>query len=220
MGEGMRSQLDPKLRVMGVTTSGGNKIHVSPDARDGHSIPIQAVTWEGYIRAIPSDCPVNFITPSVETHENAMVYLAGALLNEGLVHDLDSFLAYTRDYLAENGSIDILPKGMKPRLKVIDHFHHQPVEGSFKEPERVEVVYPDPDRFPEIDFPCGVREAELHLLSGLFRSKFFMADEPLNGKVVVVVLPGHGLVAVSDCSRAQLTETLINDMEMEEIMRV
>ena len=72
MGEGMRSQLDPQLRLMGVTTSGGNKIHVSPDANDGHSIPIRAISWDGYIRAIPSDCPVNFITPSVETHENAM----------------------------------------------------------------------------------------------------------------------------------------------------
>src|SRR5690606_25549547 len=31
LGEGMRSQIDMHLRVMGVTTSGGNKINVSPD---------------------------------------------------------------------------------------------------------------------------------------------------------------------------------------------
>jgi hypothetical protein len=105
-------------------------------------------------------------------------------------------------------------------VTVIDHFHCQPVEGSFKEPERIEVVFPDGARFPEIDFPCGVREAELHLLSGLFQSEFFKADEALNGKIIIVVLPGHGLVAVSDCSRAELTDSLINRMEMEEIVRV
>ena len=220
MGEGMRSQLDPKLRLMGVTTSGGNKIQVSPDALDGHSIPIKAISWDGYIRAITSDCPINFITPSVETHENAMVYLAGALLNAGLVHDLDTFLTYVRQHIDKHGSIDVLPKGLSPKVTVIDHFHRQPVAGSVINPERVEVVYPDLDRFPEIDFPCGVREAELHLLSALFRSKAFTAREPLNGKVVIAVLPGHGLVAASDCSRTELTDMLINGMEMEEIVRV
>ncbi len=220
MGEGMRSQLDPKLRIMGVTTSGGNKIQVSPEACDGHSVPIRAISWDGYVRAIPTNCLVKFITPSVETHENAMVYLAGALFNAGLVHDFDSFLNYVRNYIDKHGTIDVLPKGMTPRVSVIDHFHRQPVAGSIKQPERVEVVYPEASRFPEIDFPCGVQEAELHLLSGLFQSKFFTSGEPLAGKLIIVVLPGHGLVAASDCSRAELTDMLVNGMEMEEIVRV
>lgn len=220
MGEGMRSQLDTQLRTMGVTTSGGNKIQVSPDAMDGHSIPIRAVSADGYVRAITSDCPINFITPSVETHENAMVYLAGALLNAGLVHDFDSFLVYVRNHLDKHGTIDVLPRGMKPKVTVIDHFHRQPVAGSLRHPERVEVVYPDLDRFPEIDFPCGVREAELHLLSALFQSKLFTSSKPLDGKMVIAVLPGHGLVAASDCTRDEMTEMLINGMAMEEIVRV
>jgi hypothetical protein len=220
MGEGMRSQLDPDLRLMGVTTSGGNKIEVSPDAENGHTIPILAISWDGYIRAIPDGCPVNFITPSVETHENAMVYLAGALLNAGLVRDFDSFLAYVRNHIDEHGSIDVLPKGMIPNVTVIDHFHRQPVAGSIRDSDKVEVVYPALTRFPEIDFPCGAREAELHLLSALFKSKLFTADEPLGGKVIIAVLPGHGLVAASDGTRAELTDMLINGMEMEEIVRV
>ena len=81
---------------------------------------------------------------------------------------------------------------MTPKVTVIDHFHRQPVAGSFRNPGRVEVVYPDLARFPEIDFPCGVREAELHLLSGLFQSQAFTAPEPLDGKVIIVVLPGTG----------------------------
>ena len=136
------------------------------------------------------------------------------------VHDLDSFLTYARTQIDKHGAIDVLPKGMTPKVTVIDHFHRQPVTGSVKDPERVEVVYPDLARFPEIDFPCGVREAELHLLSALFQSKHFTAKEPLNGKVIIAILPGHGLVAASDCSRAELTDMLINGMEMEEIVRV
>lgn len=220
LGEGMRSQIDMNLRIMGVTTSGGNKVNVSERPEDGHVIPIGALTWTGYIRAIPEDCPITYVPPSVETHENGMVYLASALVNAGLVHDLDSFLAYLKNHFAEHETIDVVPEGMTPKVTALDHFHRQPKEDTIREPDRVEIVYPDTARFPEIDFPCGVREAELHLLSALFQSESFRTPGPLGRKVIIAVLPGHGSVAAYGGPRDELTDVLVNGMEMEEIVRI
>jgi hypothetical protein len=219
LGEGMRSQLDPESRVMGVTTSGGGKATVSADPLDGHVVPVCQLTWEGYVRAIPRDCPVAFIAPSVETHENGMVYLAGALVNAGVVNGFDSFIRFLRDHFSKNDKIDIIPRGMQPKVLSVEHFHLQPKKGSIEDPARVEVVYPDEECFPEIDFPCGMREAELLLLSALFRARALREPGPLD-KVVVAVLPGHGSVAVYGEPRQELTDILVNGMEMEEVVRI
>lgn len=219
LGEGMRSQLDTHLRVMGVTTTGGGKVAVSADAVDGDVVPICQLTWNGYVRANPQDCPITFRPPSIETHENGLVYLAGALVNAGLVHDFDSFLRYIKDHFAEHDTIDILPRGMQPKVLAIDHFHLQPRQGSIADPSMVEVVGPDHGVFPEVDFPCGVREAELHLLSALFQSEAFREPGPLN-KAVIAVLPGHGSVAVYGGPRRELTDLLVNGMQMEDVVRV
>lgn len=220
MGEGMRSQIDLDLRVMGVTTTGGNKINVSPDPTDGHVIPIGQLTWDGYVRTIPEGCPIIFIPPSVETHENGMIYLASALVNAGIVDSFESFLGYLRDHFDKNEQIDILPDGKRPKITAIDHFHRQPVVDTIKEPGRIEIVYPDTERFPEIDFPCGVREAEYHLLSALFSSEFFLSPGALGDRVIIAVLPGHGSVALYDGPRDELTDVLVNGMQMEEIVRI
>jgi hypothetical protein len=219
LGEGMRSQLDPALRVMAVTTTGGGKINVNPDPMAGQIVPVGRLTWKGYLRAIPRDCPITFNDPSIETHENGMVYLAGALVNAGLVDSLDSFLGYLKSYLAQHDHIDILPRGMQAKVTAIEHFHRQPLKGSIKDPARVELVYPDEERFPPIDFPCGVRPAELQLLSALFRARSFR-ERGLLDKVVIAVLPGHGSVALYGGPRQELIDTLVNGMEMEEPVRV
>jgi hypothetical protein len=219
LGESMRSQLDPSLRVMGVTATGGGKVNVSPDPLDGHLMPISQLTWTGYVRAIPSGCPITFKDPSIETHENGMVYLAGTLVNAGLVDSLDSFLQFLGDHFARHDRIDILPTGLQPKVLAIDHFHLQPGVSSIREPDKVELVKPDPARFPDIDFPCGVREAEMHLLSALFQARAFNRPGPLD-KVILAVLPGHGTVAVYGGDRQTLTEMLIHGMEMEEVARV
>ncbi len=220
LGEGMRSQLDPHLRIMGVTASGGNKVKVSPDPADGHVIPVSQLTGDGYVRAIPRGCPVSYVPPSVETHENGMVYLGGALVNAGLVNSFDTFLEYVADQLTRRERIDILPEGMQPKVTAIEHFHRQPRLDSIKEPERVEIVYPDTGRFPEIDFPCGVREAELHLLSAVFSAESFRRPGRLGNKAIIAVLPGHGSVALYAGPRAELVDLLVNGMEMEEVVRV
>ncbi len=219
LGEGMRSQLDPALRIMGVTTTGGGKVSLSPDPMDGQIVPVCRISWMGYVRALPAGCPITFNAPSVETHENGMIYLAGELVNAGLVNSLDSFLDYLHDHFSRHETIDILPEGMAPKVLAIDHFHMQPKIDSFRQPDRVEIVYPDPERFPEVDLPCGVREAELHLLSALFRSQAFSTPGPLD-KVVLAVLPGHGTVALSGGPRRELTEMLVHGMEMEPVVRI
>ena len=219
LGEGMRSQLDPELRIMGVTTTGGGKVNVSPDPMDGHVVPIGQLTWKGYVRAIPQGCPITFNAPSVEAHENGLVYIAGALINAGIVDSFDSFIRFLKDHFARHDRIDILPGGMHAKAVAIEHFHRQPRKGSIKNPAKIEIVYPDEECFPEIDFPCGVREAELQLLSALFQAKTFREPGSLD-EVVMAILPGHGSVAVCGGSRQELTDIIVNGMEMEQITRV
>jgi hypothetical protein len=219
LGEGMRSQLDPTLRVMAVTSTGGGKINVDPDPKRGQIIPVSQLTWNGYIRAIPRGCPVTFSAPSIETHENGLVYLAGALINGGLVDSFDSFLQFLEHHFSEHERIDVLPSGMQPKATAIEHFHRQPSQDTLKDPARVELVYPDQERFPRIDFPCGVRPAELQLLSAIFQAKAFKERGPMD-KVVVAILPGHGSVAVYGGPRQELTDMLVNGMELEAPVRV
>ncbi|MBN1309850.1 MAG: hypothetical protein JXB30_00430 [Anaerolineae bacterium] len=220
LGEGMRSQIIPGWRIMGVTTSGGNKINVSTNPHDGHIVPVSQLTWSGYVLALPHDCPIVYISPSVETHENGMIYLASALVNAGLVNSFGSFFDYLQEHFNRHERIDILPEGMQPKVTVIDHFHRQPRQDSIKEPERVEIVFPDTVCFPEIDFPCGAREAELHLLSAIFKSKAFQEPGLLGNKAIIAVLPGHGSVALYDGPRDELTDLLVEGMEMEEVVRI
>jgi hypothetical protein len=219
LGEGMHSQLDPALRVMAVTTTGGGKINIDPDPMAGQIVPVSQLTWKGYVRAIPHNCPITFKDPSIETHENGMVYLAGALLNAGLVDSLDSFLRFLENHFAQDERIDILPQDMPVKATAIEHFHRQPRIDSIVDRARVELVYPDERRFPPIDFPCGVRPAELQLLSALFQAKSFRDRGPLD-RVVIAILPGHGSVAVYGGPRQELIDILVNGMEMEPPVRV
>lgn len=219
MGEGMRSQLDPDLRVMGVTTTGGGKVYLSPDPMDGQIVPIGQVKRDGYVRAIPDGCPVTFNAPSVETHENAMVYLAGALINAGLVDSFDGFLAYLDDHFSTHDVIDVLPVGLTPKVTKLEHFHRQPKAGTIRQPDRIEIVYPNEARFPPVDFPCGVREAEYHLLSALFESETFRTPGRLDG-MLFAVLPGHGAVAAYNGPRDEMIDLITEGMELEEVERV
>jgi hypothetical protein len=219
LGEGMRSQLDVALGIMGVTATGGGKVEVSPDPTNGHVIPIGQLTWKGYIRAIPQGCRIAFNPPSIETHENGLVYLAGALLNSGIVESFDSFLQFLKNHFAQYDRIDILPGGMQAKITAIEHFHRQPRQGTIKAPARVELVYPDQERFPPIDFPCGVRPAELQLLSAIFKAKALKKPGLLD-KVVIVILPGHGSVALYGGPRQELTDMLVNGMEMDSPVRI
>jgi len=219
LGEGMRSQLDPKLRVMGITKTGGGKVNVNPNPMAGHIIPITKLTQNGYVVGIQKDCPTVFSRPSVETHENGLIYLAGALINAGLVTSFDNFIRFLNHHFSKHKIIDILPRGLKPKVLAIEHFHGQPNKDSIKNPSTVEIVYPDETRFPQVDFPCGARESAFHLLSALFQSKTFLKPGPLK-KVIIAILPGHGSVAVYGGHRTQLTDVLINGMKMEEVQRI
>ncbi|UCC86882.1 MAG: hypothetical protein JSV81_18815 [Anaerolineales bacterium] len=219
LGEGMRSQFEPALRVMAVTSTGGGKINVDPDPLQGQIIPISQLTWRGYIRAIPRGCPITFNAPSIETHENGLVYLAGALVNAGVVDSFDSFMHFLKSHFAQHERIDILPSGMTTKVMAIEHFHRQPRKGTIKDPGSVELVYPDEERFPRIDFPCGVRSAELQLLSALFQARTFREPGPMD-KLVIAVLPGHGSVAAYGGPRQELTNMLTHGMEMDPPVRI
>jgi hypothetical protein len=219
LGEGMRSQVDPALRVMAVTSTGGGKINIDPDPSYGQIIPVSQLTWKGYVRAIPRGCPITFNAPSIETHENGLVYLAGALVNAGVVDSFDSFMRFLTSHFAQQDRIEILPEGMETKVMAIEHFHRQPRKDAIKDQARIELVYPDEERFPRIDFPCGVRSAELQLLSALFQAEAFREPGPMD-TVVIAVLPGHGSVAAYGGPRQELTDILTSGMEMEPPIRI
>jgi len=65
-----------------------------------------------------------------------MVYLAGALVNAGLVDSFDGFLRFLKDHFAQHDHIDILPEGMQPKVLAIEHFHRQPQRGSIRRAQR------------------------------------------------------------------------------------
>lgn len=222
LSEGMRSQLDPDLRIMAITATGGRKVQVSGDPLSGEIVGIGKLTKDGVLIALLKDCPSNFrgfSRPSVEAHQNGMIYLAGALVNAGHCHDLDSFWCAFQTHLSLSETVPILPKGLEHKATCIEHFHRQPKKGTVKNPERVEIVYPDRNRFPEVEFPCGTREEEWQILSALFNSECFSKPGPLD-KVIIVVLSGHGSIAVSGGKREELLDVLVNGMEMEEPVRI
>jgi len=219
VGEGMQSQLDTNLRIMGITRTGGGKANVSSNPMAGHIVPVSQLTWNGYVTAIPQSCPITFAPPSAETHENGMVYLAGALINAGIVNSFDSFVSFIKEHFANHDKIDILPHGMQAKATCIEHFHWQPKKESIKDSSKVEIVYPDYERFPLVDFPCGVRETFFLLLSALLLSKTFRKPGALD-KVIIAILPGHGSVAVYGGKRQEMTNILCNGMEMEQITRI
>jgi len=167
LGEGMRSQLDPALGVMGVTTSGGGKINVNPDPQAGHIVPVGQLTWTGYVRAIPRDCPVTYNGPSIETHENGLVYLAGALINAGLVDSFDSFLRFLKHHFAQHDRIAILPPDMQPKATAIEHVHRQPGRAASKTRTGSSWSVPMRSASPESIFPaaCARRSSSCCRLS-------------------------------------------------------
>ena len=60
----------------------------------------------------------------------------------------------------------------------------------------------------------------MQLLSGMFRSRFFLDSAPLGDRAIIVVLPGHGIVALYDGPHDALNDLLIDGMEWEEIVRI
>lgn len=215
-GEGMQSRYDPALRLMGVTATGGGKVNVSADPLDGHTIPIAQIRRDGFVTATPADSPIVHNPPSVETHENGLIYHASALVNAGEIRDYDTFMRYIQDAYERQNTVDIVPEGYMPGVLHMQHFHRQPVPDF--QADWAEVLYPDPRRFPSIDFPCGVREGGEMLLSALYQSEAFVSVGRLE-KVLVVVLPGHGSVALTGADRAYLDEAVTQRIPMQNVVR-
>ena len=214
-GESMRSQR-ALANVIAFTNSGAGKVKVNPNPKEGHLIPVTQLTEDGYIVAHPAGSPVNDrFKPSVETHENGLIYLAGALTQAGEVENFDQFLRYVENGFRDKGRIAIFPDGLASKVEYVDHFHGRPLDYN---PVKVVLVEPDFQRFPRLDFPCGSLPAARMAVGALLNLKLFRdpgpSETPLWGKVIVVSLPGHGSIAICDksLSREEFTDILLKEM--------
>ena len=216
-GESMRALLTP-LGILAVTKSGGGKVNINRNPQKGHLVPISHLVKDGYTIAKFPDSPINHeVNPSVETHEAGLICLAAAAAQQGIVKDFDQFLQFIEYGFSSslNGQIKILPEGWLPKVAHIDHFHGHPDPEKI-DPNKVELVYPDEKRFPHLDFPCGSLWSARQVLSAFSQSETFtqpgLPTTPLNNKIIVAVLPGHGSVAVCgpETSREELTNTIVN----------
>lgn len=217
LGESMRAQVDEKLRAMGVTVSGGGKIEVSPNPQDGDLVPVTQLTPTGYRVAVAPGSPVKYENGSVETHEAGKIALYSALALAGIARNFPAAEAWLAHQFAEYGSVDIIPDGLIPMITVIDHSHHHVAE---YDPELIEVVQIDGRFYPQdLDFACGSQDAANATVSGFCHSDTFQnpgpPEDPLKGKIAVVVeLGGHGIV-VAGRDRQRVTEALTNDRIMK-----
>jgi hypothetical protein len=217
LGESMRAQFDPDLRVMGITVSGGGKVEVSDDPRDGHLVPVTQITPDGYVVVNPKESRVKkYGNGSVETLESGKIILFGALALGGVARTYKEAEAWLQDQFIKNGVVDIVPETLEPMITVIDHSHWHVEE---YDDERVEVVSPDPRYYPpDLDFACGSLDSANATASALFRSQIFQnpgpSDDPMKGKVLVIELGGHGLIALGT-DRRKVTEALTDDRVMK-----
>ena len=217
LGESMRAQYDPELRVMGVTVSGGGKVEVSADPRDGHLVPVMQITPDGYVVINPrGNESMQYGNGSVETLESGKIILYGALALGGVARSFKDAEKWLKDQFTLKGVVNIVPDDLEPMITVIDHSHWHIEE---YDKDLVEVVHPDPRYYPpDLDFACGSLDSANATASALFTSDIFQnpgpIDDPMQGKILVVELAGHGLIALGT-DRRQVTEALTNKRMMK-----
>lgn len=224
-GESMRALLISSLGILAVTKSGGGKVDIKRDPALGQLVPVGHLTKDGYVIAQFHDSPINKVpNPSVETHEAGLICLAAAAAQQGIAENFDGFFQFVENGFSHSpqGQIEILPKDWTPKVIHIDHFHGHPNPENIN-PDKVELVYPDKGCFPYLDFPCGSLWSALQSLSAFSQSETFTKPgppaTPLNNKIIVAVLPGHGSVAVCgpETSREELTDTIINGIGIRKV---
>lgn len=223
LGESMRGALDADLGILAVTRSGGGKVKWSSDPKMGDLVPVSHITRDGYVVAVPDgggisvdsgSNPIRYADGSVETRESAMIAIAYQLVQKGKVKTYGDFhrWLYEQFRLGDN-LVAIRQADFLPGIH-IDHIHWHAQPGSF-DPNRLEIVSPDPGNFPERDLPCGSESAAMATINALFQSSAFTSpgptDAPLRGKVIAVQLPGHGLVLVANKSEA-ISDTVLKGM--------
>ena len=101
-------------------------------------------------------------------------------------------------------------------ITIIDHSHWHVEEFDH---HKVEVVCPDPRYFPpDLDFACGSLDSANATSSALFTSDIFQnpgpSDDPMKGKILVVELGGHGLIALGT-DRKHVTQALTDERIMK-----
>ena len=217
LGESMRAQFDEHLRVMGVTVSGGGKVEVSDDPRDGHLVPVMQITQDGYAVVKPRGGIVKkYKNGSVETFEAGKIILNAALALGRIATNFPEAERWLTEQFSTNGAADIVPEGLIPMITVVDHSHWHLED---YDPDHVEVVRPDPRYYPtDIDFACGSLDAANATASGLWLSEALQnpgpPEDPLRGKVLVIELGGHGMIVVGD-DREKVTRAILHDMKLK-----
>lgn len=152
--------------------------------------------------------------PSIESHENALLYHMSALLHAGVVTKFEDAIHYLANAFNKNPRLPIIPHGLQKGADALVHLHkHAELEQKSKS---IKVIIADMAYFgfPHTP-PCGSREAALLLVKGYCDLYQRYGLPQSKDEIGVVILPGHGSVAIGHSGMAHLTHMLTQEMEFE-----
>lgn len=213
IGKSMQSQLG--LGVMGVTRSGGGKVEVDANPRAGHTVPVWAITKDGYIVPDIANKPLllSYRNGSVETHESGLFRLVHSAALAGEVNSFEEALPWVQKRLYKDGFIPIQPTDLPSSDMIyLDHDHKKADKARAR---YIRIGSPNRRHFQKTDYACGSMHAAWNALSGFMEFDEFYVEGGFRSKVFVVNLDGHGFVAAGE-DRKTVTYALINDIDLTE----
>lgn len=160
------------------------------------------------------EVPVVDHPPSIESHENALLYHMSALLHAGVVTKFEDALSYLADAFNKSPRLPIIPHGLPKAADAVAHLHKcAKLEQQSKD---IKVISADMSYFgfPHTP-PCGSREAALLLLKGQYDLYQRYGLPQSKDEIWVVILPGHGSVAIGHNNMHHLTYRITHDTDYE-----
>ncbi len=150
--------------------------------------------------------------PSIEVHENGMLYRYVALLHDSIINrgeflPLQDYLEITAQDLEHQGSLSVIPEGVTVAADAGAHLHK--ILAPSQQNPYIKTTNLDMSR---LNFqhapPCGSREGAIELLTGVEQSyrEYGLPESP--EEVRSTDLPGHGSFSWGFQGPVKLAETL------------
>lgn len=145
--------------------------------------------------------------PSIETHENAAMYMASALWESGKIRTFEDYLRYLEKGFEEREILPIIPEGCGVGWDAMAHLHL--TAGEKQRDPQVRVIEMEMSRFGFKHSPgCGSREAALYMVCQLI-SGYQKNDVPTsNEEIWVINIPGHGCCLLGRRGMKQLADAI------------
>lgn len=152
--------------------------------------------------------------PSIESFENALLYHTAALLHAGVVTKFEDVFPYLADAFNKNPKLPIIPKGLPKAADSLIHLHK--CAKLKQESKSIKVINADMAYFGFSHTPpCGSREAALLPVKGYFDLYQRYGLPKSSDEIWIIILPGHGVVAIGHSGMAHLTYRITHDTDFE-----